>query len=125
MMADMLKDSALHWYMRLLRFLVTSYQDLCRRMIHHFSANKYIKMSTTSLFNVLQGHSESLQEYLARFKKETIKFAYPNQNMFVWAFQNDLKVQHSNESLAQKLTSTIEEIMARAECYIKCEESNT
>ncbi|MCI88876.1 hypothetical protein A2U01_0110164, partial [Trifolium medium] len=44
--------------------------------------------------------------------------------MFVAAFQNGLKARHFNESLAQKLEITMQEIMKRAECYIKGQESN-
>lgn len=44
--------------------------------------------------------------------------------MFVGAFQNWLKVNHFNESLAQKPTISMDEVMNKAECYIKGEESN-
>ncbi|MCI17980.1 hypothetical protein A2U01_0039131 [Trifolium medium] len=44
--------------------------------------------------------------------------------MFVAAFHNGLKAGQFNESLAQKPVATMQEIMKRAECYIKGEESN-
>jgi hypothetical protein len=44
--------------------------------------------------------------------------------MFVAAFHNGLKVGHFNESLAQKPATSMQEIIKRAECYIKGEESN-
>jgi hypothetical protein len=44
--------------------------------------------------------------------------------MFVAAFHNGLKAGHFNESLAQKPAETMQEVMKRAECYIKGEESN-
>lgn len=66
-----------------------------------------------------------MREYLARFNAKTIKVAHPNQEMFVGAIQNGLKEKHFNKSLAHKPTSSMNEIMAHAECYIKEEESNT
>ncbi|KAK2371898.1 hypothetical protein QL285_073098 [Trifolium repens] len=44
--------------------------------------------------------------------------------MFVAAFHNGLRAGHFNESLAQKPAETMQEVMKRAECYIKGEESN-
>jgi hypothetical protein len=65
-----------------------------------------------------------LREYLARFSEATIKVSNPNQEMFVSAFQNVLKVGHFNESLAQKPAISMQEIIKRVEYYIKGEESN-
>ncbi|GAU32939.1 hypothetical protein TSUD_153560 [Trifolium subterraneum] len=73
---------------------------------------------------IRQNGPESLHEYLARFSEATIKVSNPNQEMFVAAFQNGLKVGHFNELLAQKPAESMQEIMKRAECYIKGEESN-
>ncbi|MCI38014.1 hypothetical protein A2U01_0059242, partial [Trifolium medium] len=44
--------------------------------------------------------------------------------MFVAAFQNGLKAGQFNESLAQKPAESMQEIMKRAKCYIRGEESN-
>jgi len=81
-------------------------------------------VSSNSLFSVRQGQSESLRAYLARFNDSAIKVSNPNQELFVGAFQNGLRVVQFNESLVQKPVNSMEEIMARAECYIKGEESN-
>ena len=88
---------------------------MIRKNSQQFSASRHRKVSSNSLFNVCQGQSESLRNYLARFNDSTIKVSNPNQELFVGAFQNGLKAGQFNESLAQK----------SAECYIKGEESNT
>ncbi|MCI49506.1 hypothetical protein A2U01_0070750, partial [Trifolium medium] len=44
--------------------------------------------------------------------------------MFVAAFQNGLKAGQFNESLAQKPAESMQEVMKRADCYIRGEESN-
>lgn len=94
-MVGTFKDVALNWYMSHPRLSVSSYQDLTRKMVQDFSASKHRKVTTTSFFNVLQGPSESLQKYIARFNEETIKVSHPKE-MFVGAFQNGLKVDHFN-----------------------------
>lgn len=76
------------------------------------------------MFNVCQGPSESFREYFTRFNETTIKVIHPNHKMCVGAFQNGLKVRNFNASFTQKPTTPMAEIMARAECYIKNEESN-
>lgn len=98
-MSGTFKDVALCWYMSLPRLSITGYQDLTRKTVQHFSANKHRKVTTVSLFNVRQGPSEPLQEYMARLNEETIKVSHLNQEMFVGAFQNGLTVGHFNESL--------------------------
>ncbi|MCI52548.1 hypothetical protein A2U01_0073793, partial [Trifolium medium] len=44
--------------------------------------------------------------------------------MFVAAFQNGLKAGQFNESLTQKPVESMQEVMKRAECYIRGEENN-
>lgn len=93
-------------------------------MILQFSTSKICKVSMTSYFNVWQGHSESLREYLARFNEDTIKVSHLNQDIFVGAFHNGLKAEHFNESFPKKPIMFMEEIMSMVEFFIKLEESN-
>lgn len=66
-------------YMSLPIFSVSSYQNFEIKMIHQLSSNKHQKVSTTSLFNIHQGHYESLREYLESFNKKIIKVINLNQ----------------------------------------------
>ncbi|GAU46248.1 hypothetical protein TSUD_401800, partial [Trifolium subterraneum] len=118
------KDAALRWYMNLPRNSIASYTDFHKKFIHQFAGSKHVQVTATSLFGIRHGHNENLREYLTRFNEATIQVSNPNQEMFVVAVQNGLKVGHINESLAQNPASTVQEIMKRAECYIKGEESN-
>jgi hypothetical protein len=124
LLAGTFSDAALRWYMNLPRFCILSYPDMTRKLIQQFSASLHRKVPATSLFNVWQGHNESLRDYLVRFNDTTIKVINPNQEVFVGAFQNGLREGQFNESLAQKPADSMEEIIARADCYIKGEESN-
>ncbi|WJX58397.1 hypothetical protein P8452_43858 [Trifolium repens] len=124
LLSGTLKEAALRWYMNLPRNSITDWSDFQRKFIQQFSGSKHIKVTATSLFTIRQNHTETLREYLARFCEATIKVSNPNQEMFVAAFHNGLKAGHFNESLAQKPATTMQEVIKRAECYIKGEESN-
>ncbi|GAU46884.1 hypothetical protein TSUD_133830 [Trifolium subterraneum] len=124
LLSSTFKDAALRWYMNLPRNSISSCSDFHKKFVRQFAGSKHIQVTATSLFSIRQGVSETLMEYLARFSEATIKVSNPNQEMFVAAFQNGLKAGHFNESLAQKPTESMQEVMKRAECYIKGEESN-
>jgi len=83
LLAGSLVDAALYWYMNLSRFLIVSYPDMTRKLIQQFSVSRHRKVLDTSLFNVRQGQTESLQEYLARFNHTTINVINPNREVFV------------------------------------------
>jgi hypothetical protein len=104
---------------------ITGYTDFHKKLIHQLSRSKHVQVTATALFGIRQRHGESLREFLVCFSEETIKVSNPNQEMFVAAFQNGLKAVQFNESLAQKPTESMHEIMKRAKCYIRGEESNT
>lgn len=116
------KDMELHWYRSLPRLSIIGYLDLTMKMVQYFSSNKHRKLTTTNLFNVLQGPSESPREYTVLFNEDTIKLSHLNQEMFVGAFQNGLKVNHFNKSLAHKLATNMEEVMNREKHDVKGEE---
>ncbi|WJX92616.1 hypothetical protein P8452_74233 [Trifolium repens] len=124
LLSGTLKEAALRWYMNLPKNSIESWTDFQRKFIQQFSGSKHIKVTATSLFTIRQNPAETLREYLARFCEATIKISNPNQEMFVAAFHNGLKAGHFNESLAQKPATSMQEIIKRAECYIKGEENN-
>ena len=124
LLSGTLKEAALRWYMNLPKNSIENWLDFQRKFIQQFSGSKHIKVTATSLFTTRQNYAETLREYLARFCEATIKVSNPNQEMFVAAFHNGLKAGHFNESLAQKPATSMQEIIKRAECYIKGEESN-
>lgn len=100
LLARTLTDAALRWYMNQPRFSIISYPYMTKKLIHQFSASRHRKISTTSLFNDRHESNESLRSYLARYNDATIKVVNPNQELFVGAFQNGLRVGPFNESLA-------------------------
>ncbi|GAU41187.1 hypothetical protein TSUD_89830 [Trifolium subterraneum] len=124
LLSGTLKDAALRWYMNLPNNSIESYADFHKKFIHQFSGTKHVKVTATSLFTIRLNYAETLREYLTRFSEATITVSNPNQEMFVATFHNGLKAGHFNESLAQKPTTSMQEVIKRASCYIKGEESN-
>lgn len=98
---------------------INIYQELQKKLVHQFSTNRHRKMSTTSLFNICQGPSESLRDYLVRFNENTIRVIPPNQEMFTGVFHSGLNEGYFNESPAKKSSLLLAEVLTRAECYIK------
>ena len=86
--------------MGLSRASINNYQELVKKLVYQFATNRYRKISTNSMFNIRQGPSETLRDYLTRFYESTIRVVPPNQLMFVGVFQNGLKVGHFNETLS-------------------------
>ncbi|GAU44843.1 hypothetical protein TSUD_400440 [Trifolium subterraneum] len=124
LLSGTLKDAALRWYMNLPNNSIESYADFHKKFIHQFSGTKHVKVTATSLFTIRQNYAETLREYLARFSEATITVSNPNKEMFVAAFHNGLKAGHFNESLAHKPATSMQEVIKRASCYIKGDESN-
>lgn len=57
--------------------------------------------------------SELLRDYITRFNEATIRVLPPNQKRFVGVFYNALDVGHFNESLTQKPTLSLAELVTR------------
>ncbi|GAU40547.1 hypothetical protein TSUD_367500 [Trifolium subterraneum] len=124
LLSGTLKDAALRWYMNLPNNSIKSYADFHKKFIHKFSGTKHVKVTATRLFTIRQNYAETLREYLARFSEETMTVSNQNHEMFVAAFHNRLKAGHFDESLAQNPATSMQEVIKRASCYIKGEESN-
>ncbi|GAU48567.1 hypothetical protein TSUD_137520 [Trifolium subterraneum] len=99
LLSGTLKDAALRWYMNLPNNSIESYADFQKRS---YTNSPELSMSSEA----------------------TIMVSNPNQEMFVATFHNGLKAGHFNESLAQKPATSMQEVIKRASCYIKGEESN-
>lgn len=81
-------------------------------------------MSTTNLFNVREGQSKSLREYLVRFNKAAINVINLKYDILIWAFQKLVKDKHFNEFLAKKTANSNVVEHGRVKCYVKCKDKN-
>lgn len=86
-----MKEATLQWYMSLLKYSTTNYQNLKNMIIYYSSPSKHNKVSDMSLFNICQGYSNIWREYLSHFNEETVMVDHPNNEIFIGVFQNGLK----------------------------------
>lgn len=119
------RDATLRWYMGIPRASLVNYMDMVKKLVHQFSTNRHKKTSTTNIFNIWQGPSKILRDYLAWFNEATIRVVPLNQEFFLGEFQNKLKTGHFNEFLVHKLALSLAEVVTKVKCYINNEESNT
>lgn len=52
LLSNIFRDAHFRWYMGLPRLLVTSYQDLVKKLVNQFAANRNGRLTTTRLFNI-------------------------------------------------------------------------
>lgn len=114
LMVRMFKEGVIRLYTSLPRSSVSSYQDLTRKIVHHYSANKHIKVSTISLFNFWQGHSKSLRECFARFNEETIRSSTQIRRCSLELSKTVLRPRTSTNPWSKKYETLMENYMARA-----------
>ncbi|KAL0449518.1 UNVERIFIED_CONTAM: hypothetical protein Slati_1508200 [Sesamum latifolium] len=83
------------WFNQLPPGTVETFEQLSQRFLHHFAINKWYPKTASYLFTIVQHEHEGLREYVQRFK----------------------------ESISGKPPATKEELLARAEKYIRIEET--
>ncbi|XP_073153497.1 uncharacterized protein [Henckelia pumila] len=96
-----LTNRALAWFNKLPAGSIASLEQLTQRFLHQFSINRKYPKTASYLFSVVQKEGESLRENYAT-KPLSSKF---------------------KESIAGKPPSTLEELLERAEKYIRIEET--
>lgn len=123
MFAGTLAEVALRWFKALLVRFATSFEDLASKFVQQFPTNKK-KGGQGDLFDVHQGSSESLKNYLVRFNKTTVLVEEPDEKFFVTSFIKGLRSRTFSEALIVWNPHTVDEVRVRAEKHIEPEESN-
>lgn len=67
------KGSVRVWYNNVESGLVTSFNDLCVKLVTHFNISIPTRISSTKLFGITQTYDESTRAYLKQFNEEIIK----------------------------------------------------
>lgn len=57
-----------------------------KKLVQQFTGSMHKKMFATDVFNIHQGPSEYLREYLTQFTEEKIKVIHPNFYIFIEPF---------------------------------------
>ncbi|XP_073153397.1 uncharacterized protein [Henckelia pumila] len=118
-----LANRALAWFNKLPAGSIASLEQLTQRFLHQFSINRKYPKTASYLFSVVQKEGESLREYVQRFTQAVHEVPHVNHDLLTGIMQQNLRHRKFKESIAGKPPSTLEELLERAEKYIRIEET--
>ncbi|XP_073152949.1 uncharacterized protein [Henckelia pumila] len=118
-----LTNRALAWFNKLPAGSIASLEQLTQRFLHQFSINRKYPKTASYLFSVVQKEGESLREYVQRFTQAVHEVPHVNHDLLAGIMQQKLRHRKFKESIAGKPPSTLEELLERAEKYIRIEET--
>ncbi|KAL0448502.1 UNVERIFIED_CONTAM: hypothetical protein Slati_1406600 [Sesamum latifolium] len=111
------------WFNQLPPGTIEGFEQLSQRFLHHFAINKRYPKTASYLFTIIQRENKSLREYVQRFSEAVLEVPHVNPELLVSIMQQNLKRGRFKESIVGKPPATQEELLMRAEKYIRIEES--
>ncbi|KAL0430671.1 UNVERIFIED_CONTAM: hypothetical protein Sradi_0693100 [Sesamum radiatum] len=108
------------------RFLAKadSFQQLSLRFLHQFSINKRYPKMASYLFTVIQQEHKNLRDYVQRFFEPMLEVPHINPELLASIMQQNMRRGRFCESIAGKPPTTLDELLVRAEKYIRIEEAS-
>ncbi|KAG8367638.1 hypothetical protein BUALT_Bualt16G0093800 [Buddleja alternifolia] len=91
--------------------------------LHQFASSKKYQKTSLSLFNMRQGVTEPLRGYIQRFNAATLEVPSANADVLSSALAQVVRDGESFRSLAKKLATSFDNLLARAEKYVNMEEA--
>ncbi|KAL0295127.1 UNVERIFIED_CONTAM: hypothetical protein Sradi_6851200 [Sesamum radiatum] len=110
------------WFNQLPIGTIESFEQLSQRFLHHFAINKRYPKTASYLFIVIQREYESLREYVQRFSEAVLEVPV-NPELLASIMQQNLRRGRFRESIAGKPPASLDELLVRAEKYIRIEET--
>ncbi|XP_012857174.1 PREDICTED: uncharacterized protein LOC105976482 [Erythranthe guttata] len=117
-----LTDQAETWFNGLPGGSLDGLGQLSERFLSQYSINKRYAKTGSYLFKVKQREGEPLRDYVQRFVKVVHEVPNVNHNLLADILQHNLKHVLFQESIAGRPPQTLEELMNRAEKFIRIEE---
>ncbi|XP_043812736.1 uncharacterized protein LOC122723700 [Manihot esculenta] len=115
----MLTEPARAWFNSLEVGSIRSFGDLANVFISRFIARVPADRKTSYLETVRQRRDESLKEYIARFNTEALQISKLDEGRAVEAMQKGTTSPEFFSSLSRKPSTSLVELMKRAEKYIR------
>ncbi|KAL0427649.1 UNVERIFIED_CONTAM: hypothetical protein Slati_2939700 [Sesamum latifolium] len=112
------------WFNQLPIRTIESFEQLSQRFLHHFAINKRYPKTASYLFTVIQREHESLRDYVQRFSKAVLEVPHVNPELLASIMQQNLCRGRFRASIAGKAPATLDKLLARAEKYIRIEETS-
>ncbi|KAI3458674.1 hypothetical protein Pfo_015337 [Paulownia fortunei] len=108
-----LTKRALSWFNQLPAGSIANFEQLMHKLLHQFSINRKHPKTVAYLF----------LDFVMHFIKAAHRAPYVNHKLLAGIMQQNLRYGRFKESIAGKPPSTLEELLARAEKYIRIEET--
>ncbi|KAL0403667.1 UNVERIFIED_CONTAM: hypothetical protein Sradi_2007500 [Sesamum radiatum] len=119
-----LTGKAQEWFTSLPSGGIETFDQLIQKFTFHFASKRKQKRSATYLFNIRQGESESLKNFIGRFNNETLEVQDLRIDMIVSILIHGLKKGPLASALARDPPEDVEQLMKIAQKYIDEEEIN-
>ncbi|KAK4390230.1 hypothetical protein Sango_2086300 [Sesamum angolense] len=119
-----LAEKVITWFNQPLNGTTDNFEQLSQHFLYHFAINKRYPKTVLYLFAVIQREYESLRNYVRRFSKTVLKVSHVNLELLASIMQQNLRRGRFHESIARKPPATLDELLVRADKYIKIEETS-
>ncbi|XP_012828845.1 PREDICTED: uncharacterized protein LOC105950072 [Erythranthe guttata] len=104
---------------------IDTFARLSTRFTSQFAINKQYAKTPTHLFSVVQRDNETLRNYIKHFVEAVHEVPSVGQDMLSGIMQQNLKPGRFKESIAGRPPDNLEELLNRAEKYVRIEEAST
>ncbi|XP_073133791.1 uncharacterized protein [Henckelia pumila] len=118
-----LANRALAWFNELPSGSIANLEQLTHRFIHKFSINQKYPKTASYLFSIVKKEGESLREFVQCFTQAVHEVPHVNHYLLAGIMQQNLRHRKFKESIAGKPPRILEELLERAEKYIRIEEN--
>ncbi|XP_012835110.1 PREDICTED: uncharacterized protein LOC105955856 [Erythranthe guttata] len=118
-----LTDQAQTWFNGLPGGSLDGLGQLSERFLSQYSINKRYAKTGSYLFKVKQREGEPLRDYVQRFVKAVHEVPNVNHDLLADILQHNLRHVRFQESIARRPPQTLEELLNRAEKFIRIEEA--
>ncbi|XP_019155109.1 PREDICTED: uncharacterized protein LOC109151973 [Ipomoea nil] len=116
-----LDGQAHDWFGSLPAGSISTFADLSRQFLSHFTTSILRKKQIADLCDLKQGSSESLAEYLSKWKKEGMGVADFDAKSAMVIFQNNLRSGAFHQDLIRYPPRTYTDLMDKAARYADAE----
>ncbi|XP_012837778.1 PREDICTED: uncharacterized protein LOC105958312 [Erythranthe guttata] len=115
----------MNWFNSLPIGSINTFARLSTRFTNQFAINKQYAKTPAHLFSVVQRDNETLCNYIKRFVEAVHEVPSVGQDMLSGIMQQNLKPGRFKESIAGRPPGNLEELLNRAEKYVRIEEAST